>query len=64
MADQIQAGGSAMLALFEHTWAVGLKEAILNAGGEAIVHEFLDPQALEWAGQHWKRHWLLPRLLR
>ena len=50
MADQIQAGGSAMLALFEHTWAVGLKEAILNAGGEAIVHEFLDPQALKLGG--------------
>jgi hypothetical protein len=50
MADQIQVGGSAMLALFEHTWAVGLKEAILNAGGETVVHEFLDPQALELGG--------------
>jgi len=50
LADQVPAGGSAMLALFEHTWAVGLKEAILNAGGEAVVHEFLDPQALELGG--------------
>lgn len=50
LADQVPAGGSAMLALFEHTWAVGLKEAILNAGGEAVVHEFLDPQALQLGG--------------
>jgi uncharacterized membrane protein len=50
LAEGIPAGGSAMLALFEHTWAVGLKEAILNAGGEAVVHQFLDPQALELGG--------------
>ena len=50
LADRIPAGGSAMLALFEHTWAVGLKEAILNAGGEAVVHQFLNPQALELGG--------------
>ena len=50
LAEGVPAGGSAMLALFEHTWAVGLKEAILNAGGEAVVHEFLDPQALELGG--------------
>lgn len=50
LAEGVPVGGSAMLALFEHTWAVGLKEAIINAGGEAVVHGFLDPQALELGG--------------
>ena len=50
LAEQVPPGGSAMMALFEHTWAVGLKEAILNAGGEAVVHEFLSPEALEMGG--------------
>jgi uncharacterized membrane protein len=50
IAEQVPPGGSAMLAMFEHTWAVGLKEAILNAGGETIVHQFLSPEALELGG--------------
>jgi uncharacterized membrane protein len=50
LAEQVPPGGSAMLALFEHTWAVGLKEAIVNAGGETVVHEFLTPEALTMGG--------------
>jgi uncharacterized membrane protein len=50
IAEQVPAGGSAMLALFEHTWAVGLKEAIINAGGETVVHEFISPEGLKMGG--------------
>jgi uncharacterized membrane protein len=43
-------GGSAMLALFEHTWAIRLKEAILNAGGEVIAQGLLSPEIMALAG--------------
>ena len=34
------------LLLFEHTWAIGLKEAIKNAGAVAITGGFVSPDAL------------------
>jgi uncharacterized membrane protein len=55
--DQIQEiakvlplGGSAMVALFEHTWAIRLKEAMLNAGGEVIAQGLLSPEMLVLGG--------------
>ena len=55
IADQIPVGGSAMLALFEHTWAVKLKEAIINAGGEALAQGLLSPEALAIGGTNSRR---------
>ncbi len=37
LAASIPNNSSAGLLLFEHTWAIGLKEAIKNAGGVAIA---------------------------
>jgi uncharacterized membrane protein len=50
IADKLPLGGSAILALFEHTWAVRLKEAILNAGGELIAQGLLSPEIMAVTG--------------
>jgi uncharacterized membrane protein len=50
MAELVKPGGSAMLALFEHTWAIGLREAVLNAGGKSVMQVRLNPSALEVGG--------------
>ncbi len=50
IAEGVPNGGSAMLALFEHTWALRLKEAIINAGGHLITQGLLDPSALRLGG--------------
>jgi uncharacterized membrane protein len=50
MADQLPNGGLAMLTLFEHTWAVKLKEALLNAGGELIAQGLISPEAMALGG--------------
>jgi uncharacterized membrane protein len=50
IADQLPNGGTAILALFEHAWAVKLKEALLNAGGELIAQGLLSPEALALGG--------------
>ena len=38
---------SAGLLLFEHTWAIGLKEAIKNAGGIPVAGGLVAPEALQ-----------------
>ncbi len=38
---------AAGLLLFEHTWAIGLKEAIRDAGAVAVTGGFVSPEALE-----------------
>jgi uncharacterized membrane protein len=43
-------GGTAMLILFEHTWAVKLKEVLLNAGGELISQGLLSPEVMALGG--------------
>ena len=43
-------GGSAIMVLFEHAWAVDLKEAVINAGGEVVAQGLLDPKALAVGG--------------
>lgn len=50
IAAQIPPGSSAAIALFEHAWAIGLKEAILDAGGFMIAHGMVTPALLESLG--------------
>ena len=50
MARDIPNGGSAILILFEHLWAVKFKEALLNAGGRLISQGLLSPEALAMGG--------------
>ena len=47
LAADIPNKSAAGLLLFEHTWAIGLKEAIKNAGAVAITGGFVSPEALE-----------------
>jgi len=47
LAADIPNNSAAGLLLFEHTWAIGLKEAIKNAGAVAITGGFVSPEALE-----------------
>jgi len=50
MAAELPNGGSSMLVLFEHVWAVPMKEAILNAGGELITQALISPEAMALGG--------------
>jgi len=50
IAANLPNGGSAILAMFEHAWAVKLKEALLNAGGELIAQGLLSPETLALGG--------------
>ena len=50
ISEGVPNGGSALLALFEHTWALRLKEAIINAGGHLITQGLLDPSVLALGG--------------
>ncbi len=47
VAADIPNNSAAGLVLFEHTWAIGLKEAIKNAGAVAVTGGFVSPDALE-----------------
>ena len=47
LAADIPNDSAAGLLLFEHTWAIGLKEAIKNAGAVAVTGGFVSPEALE-----------------
>jgi hypothetical protein len=47
LAADIPNDSAAGLLLFEHTWAIDLKEAIKNAGAVAITGGFVPPDALE-----------------
>lgn len=38
---------SAALMLFEHTWAIHLKEAILNSGGAALAGGWINPAVVQ-----------------
>ncbi len=46
VAADIPNKSAAGLLLFEHTWAIGLKEAIKNAGAVAITGGFVSPDAV------------------
>ncbi len=51
MADDIPPGKTVMLALFEHKWAVRLKQAILNANGVMLADALVDPESLVEFGE-------------
>src|SRR5437660_1554437 len=46
-AAYIPNNSTAGLLLFEHTWAIGLKEAIKNAGGVAVAGGLVAPEVLQ-----------------
>lgn len=46
-ANNIPPNSSAAFILFEHTWAVGLRDAIRRAGGSVLTHERVDPQVVD-----------------
>jgi hypothetical protein len=47
LAADLPNDSAAGLLLFEHTWEIGLKEAIKNAGAVAISGGFVSPESLE-----------------
>jgi Family of unknown function (DUF6325) len=47
IADDIPANTSALILLFEHRWAVGVKEAVGAAGGFLVDRQTIAPEALE-----------------
>ncbi len=46
-ASNIPTNSSAGLLLFEHTWAVGLKEAVMNAGGIPLAGGLVAPVVVQ-----------------
>jgi uncharacterized membrane protein len=46
LADQIPPGMTAVIGLLEHRWAIPLREAIVDAGGVALVDEWIHPEDL------------------
>ena len=46
IADDIPPGGAALLAVIEHRWAIGLRDAMRASGGILIAQDFLSPEAL------------------
>jgi uncharacterized membrane protein len=51
VANRIPAGSSAVIVLFEHTWALRLKEYILNSGGFLVAQGLIHPSALVSVGE-------------
>jgi uncharacterized membrane protein len=51
VAGRIPKGSSAVVVLFEHTWALRLKEYMLDAGGVLIAQGLLHPSALVKVGE-------------
>lgn len=46
-ANSLPNNTSAGLLLFEHTWAINLKDAVLNAGGKVLAGGRIDAEAME-----------------
>ncbi|MCB0158405.1 MAG: hypothetical protein KDD83_09775, partial [Caldilineaceae bacterium] len=46
IADDLPNDSAALILLFEHTWAIGLQEAVLAAGGTVVAQGLLDPFTL------------------
>lgn len=47
IAEGLEANTSALVIMFEHRWAVRIKEAIAAAGGFLVARETVSPEALE-----------------
>ncbi|HWV88388.1 MAG TPA: DUF6325 family protein [Capillimicrobium sp.] len=50
VADEIPAGATAAVALIEHRWALGLKQAMQGAGGHLLAEEWIHPLDLQAVG--------------
>ena len=50
VADAIEPGGAAAIALIEHLWALPLRDAITRAGGRAVADEWVHPLDLVEVG--------------
>jgi hypothetical protein len=50
VADAIEPGGAAAIAILEHTWAIPLREAIERAGGHHVTAEWVEAEALQSMG--------------
>jgi uncharacterized membrane protein len=50
IAAQIPAGASALVMLFEHRWAIGVKQALRAAGGQVLSSGFVTADMLIEAG--------------
>jgi hypothetical protein len=50
VADEIPAGATAAVALIEHRWALGLRQAMQGAGGELLAEAWIHPLDLEAVG--------------
>jgi hypothetical protein len=49
-ADAIEPGGAAAVAVLEHRWAIGLREAIERAGGRQAAAEWVDEEQIASLG--------------
>jgi hypothetical protein len=45
--EAIPAGETAIVALFEHTWATGLRDAIRRTGGQLLMKDLLAPERVD-----------------
>ncbi len=50
LAESIPAGGAAAILVIEHHWAAGLRDAIGEAGGRALMQAMISPDALALVG--------------
>jgi hypothetical protein len=50
VAENLAPDSAALILLFEHTWALGLKEAVVDAGGYMVAEGLLTPEALVGVG--------------
>ena len=46
IADDIPAGGAAMILVIDHQWAIPFRDAVRAQGGILITQDFLNPEAL------------------
>jgi uncharacterized membrane protein len=51
LAAKVPNGSSAIAALFEHHWALNLRETIVKAGGKLLVNAYINPDTLKVASQ-------------
>jgi len=50
VADAIEPGGAAAIAVLDHRWAIPLREAIQGAGGHHVVAEWVEAEDLAELG--------------
>jgi uncharacterized membrane protein len=57
LAADIPADRTVLLVLFEHRWAVALKQALLSADGEMLAQGFIQPETLLAVGAELSAAW-------